>query len=91
MARARRDQMNNYLKGKMPEERREQTIWRLKKMVVEIQGHQDYQRAIETLLSLAEQYSGHGRNLGQQGKGSVQGAHQNDALTTAEANLKVRI
>ncbi|KAH8625269.1 hypothetical protein IG631_20734 [Alternaria alternata] len=88
MARARRDQMNNYLKGKMPEERREQTIWRLKKMVVEIQGHQDYQRAIETLLSLAEQYSGHGKNLGQQGKGSVQGAHQNDALTTAEADLK---
>jgi hypothetical protein len=31
----------NYLKGKMPQERREQTIWRLKKMVVEIQGHQD--------------------------------------------------
>ncbi|KAI4932926.1 hypothetical protein J4E85_003329 [Alternaria conjuncta] len=88
MARARRDQMNNYLKGKMPEERREQTIWRLKKMVVEIQGHQDYQRAIETLLNLAEQYSGHGKNLGQQGKGSVQGAHQNEILTTAEADLK---
>jgi hypothetical protein len=31
----------NYLKGKMPKERREQTIWRLKKMVVEIQGHDD--------------------------------------------------
>jgi hypothetical protein len=31
----------NYLAGKMPEERREQTIWRLKKMVVEIQGHSD--------------------------------------------------
>jgi hypothetical protein len=31
----------NYLKGKMPKERREQTIWRLKKMVVEIQGHGD--------------------------------------------------
>ncbi|KAF1834695.1 hypothetical protein BDW02DRAFT_549830 [Decorospora gaudefroyi] len=90
-ARVRRDQMNNYLKGKMPEERREQTIWRLKKMVVEIQGHQDYQRAIETLLNLAEQYTGHGRNLGQQSKGSVQGAHQDDALKTAEADLKVRI
>ncbi|KAH7384117.1 hypothetical protein DE146DRAFT_667909 [Phaeosphaeria sp. MPI-PUGE-AT-0046c] len=87
-ARARRDQLNNYLKGKMPEERREQTIWRLKKMVVEIQGHQDYQRAIETLLRLAEQYSGHTRNLGQQATGTVKGAHQDDALRTAEANLK---
>ncbi|XPS93064.1 hypothetical protein M3J09_002436 [Ascochyta lentis] len=72
-ARARRDQLNNYLKGKMPQERREQTIWRLKKMVVEVQGHQDYQRAIETLLRLAEQYAGHGKNLGQQGAGTVQG------------------
>jgi hypothetical protein len=36
-----RDRSENYLKGKMPKERREQLIWRLKKMVVEIQGHQD--------------------------------------------------
>ena len=91
-ARARRDQLNNYLKGKMPQERREQTIWRLKKMVVEVQGHQDYQRAIETLLSLAERYAGHGKSLGQQSAGTVQGAHQeDDALTRAEADIKVRI
>ncbi|CAO2655235.1 Nn.00g102990.m01.CDS01 [Neocucurbitaria sp. VM-36] len=87
-ARARRDQLNNYLKGKMPEERRDQTIWRLKKMVVEIQGHQDYQRAIETLLRLAEEYAGHGKNVGQQTTGTVQGAHQDDALQIAEADLK---
>jgi hypothetical protein len=90
-ARARRDQLNNYLKGKMPEERRDQTIWRLKKMVVEIQGHQDYQRAIETLLGLAEQYAGHTKNVGQQATGTVKGAHQDDALQLAEADLKVRI
>ena len=43
-----RDQANNvkvsaknYLQTKMPKERREQTIWRLKKMIVEIQGHSD--------------------------------------------------
>jgi hypothetical protein len=90
-ARARRDQLNHYLKGKMPQERREQTIWRLKKMVVEVQGHQDYQRAIETLLRLAEQYASHGKNLGQQSAGSVQGAHRDDALQLAEANLKVCI
>jgi hypothetical protein len=88
-ARARRDQLNNYLKGKMPEERRDQTIWRLKKMVVEIQGHQDYQRAIETLLRLAEQYTGHTKTVTQQATGTVKGAHQDDALKTAEADLKV--
>lgn len=89
-ARRQRDRLNNYLRGKMPEERRDQTIWRLKKMVVEVQGHQDYQSAIETLLTLAERYAGHGRDLAQQGKGSVQGAHQDDALQLAEADLKVR-
>ena len=31
----------NYMDKKMPQERRDQTIWRLKKMVVEIQGHSD--------------------------------------------------
>lgn len=88
--RQQRARLNNYLKQKMPEERREQTIWRLKKMVVEIQGHQDYLSAVETLLNLAERYAGHGRDVAQQGKGSVQGAHQDDALQLAEADLKVR-
>lgn len=40
-AREYRERSQNYLKEKMPKERREQLIWRLKKMVVEIQGHQD--------------------------------------------------
>jgi hypothetical protein len=83
-----RERLNNYLRGKMPQERREQTIWRLKKMVVEVQGHQDYQRAIETLLRLAEEYAGHTKNLTQQGKGTVQGAHTDSALQLAEADLK---
>jgi len=81
---------NNYLKNKMPEDRREQTIWRLKKMVVEIQGHQDYQRAIDTLLRLAEEYSGHSRNVAQQSTGAVKGAHSDNQLKMAEADLKVR-
>lgn len=86
--RQQRERLNNYLRQKMPEERREQTVWRLKKMVVEIQGHQDYQRAIDTLLTLAERYAGHGRDVAQQSKGTVQGAHQDDSLQMAEADLK---
>lgn len=54
-----REQTKNYLSKKMPQERREQTIWRLKKLVVECQGHPDYMQAIETLLNLAETYAGH--------------------------------
>ena len=40
-ARQYRERTREYFKGKMPKERREQIIWRLKKMVVEIQGHSD--------------------------------------------------
>lgn len=75
-----KERTNNYLKNKMPKERREQTIWRLKKMVVEVQGHQDYQRAIETLLRLAEEYSGHTKNVAQQSTGAVKGAHTDNSL-----------
>ena len=38
---ASREHARNYVNKKMPRERREQTIWRLKKMIVEIQGHSD--------------------------------------------------
>ena len=37
------DRTRGYLKDKMPQERRDQAIHRLKKMIVEIQGHQDCQ------------------------------------------------
>jgi hypothetical protein len=81
----------DYLNDKMPQERRDQTIWRLKKMVVEIQGHQDYQQAINTLLDLAETYGGHGKNLASQGVDNVKGAHDDDHLVAAEKDLRILI
>lgn len=45
-----RERTQEYFKGKMPKERREQLIWRLKKMVVEIQGHQDCRSQCGALL-----------------------------------------
>ncbi|KAL9603033.1 MAG: hypothetical protein Q9219_001397 [cf. Caloplaca sp. 3 TL-2023] len=84
-----RERTMNYAKEKLPKERRDQSIFRLKKMIVEIQGHQDYQQAVETLLNLAEQYGGHGKNLSQQGSGAVKGAHSDNALTAAETDLRV--
>jgi len=88
-AREYRDRTQNYLKGKMPQERREQTIWRLKKMIIEIQGHQDYNEAINTLITLAKTYSGHGKTIASQGAGHVKGAHQDNYLQNAEKSLKV--
>lgn len=86
-----RDTMNktkSYLGDKMPKERREQVIYRMKKMVTEIQSHQDYQQAIDTLLTLAERYTGHTKNVTQQSVGTVKQAHGNDHLSMAEADLK---
>lgn len=82
-----RDYMNN----KINEDRRKQTIWRLKKMVVEIQGHQDYQQAIDTLLRLAENYSGHARHTVSEGRVQVDSAHQDNHLQAAEDCLKTLI
>ncbi|CAD6439741.1 1b4ce218-86a6-4313-b594-c740c4f9975a [Sclerotinia trifoliorum] len=86
-----RDRTKNYLQQKMPEERRGQLIYRLKKMVVEIQGHPDYMQSIDTLLDLAEQYGGHAHNIGQHGSGAVRGARGDTSLRTAERDLKTLI
>jgi Family of unknown function (DUF5923) len=42
----------SYLSDKMPKERREQIIWRLKKMITEIQGHSDCKFLICQCLSM---------------------------------------
>lgn len=78
-----------YLKKKVPQERREQTIWRLKKMILECQQHPDYQEAITTLLDLAEQYGGHANTLAQVGTGTVKDTRS--SLAQAEADLKTLI
>ncbi|KAI1378465.1 hypothetical protein F4677DRAFT_413372 [Hypoxylon crocopeplum] len=84
-----RARTRQYLSKKMPEERRDQTIWRLKKMVVECQQHPDYNQAISTLLDLAEQYGSHSRSIAAGGTGTVKEARS--SLAAAEADLKTLI
>ncbi|RMD41949.1 hypothetical protein DV735_g3144, partial [Chaetothyriales sp. CBS 134920] len=81
----------DYLNKKIPQERRDQAIYRFKRMIVEIQGHSDYQQAIETLLSLAETYAGEGRELARHGAGTVKGAIEDEDITRVEADLKTLI
>jgi hypothetical protein len=88
---ATKERTISYLSEKVPQERRDQTIYRLKKMVVEIQGHTDYQSAVNTLLDLAETYGTHANTVGQHAANSVEDAHTDDALKTAEADLKLLI
>ncbi|KAL3476368.1 hypothetical protein BJX99DRAFT_142095 [Aspergillus californicus] len=81
----------DYLGKKMPKERREQHIWRMKKMVIEIQGHRDYQSAIETLLDLAEKYGSRSREMAQSGSGSLQGTRGGSTIGRMEKNLRTLI
>jgi len=84
-----RRRAKEYFNKKMPQERKEQTIWRLKKMVLECQQHPDYAQAIETLLNLAEEYAGHSRSIAQGGTGTVKDARA--GLAQAESDLKTLI
>lgn len=83
-------QVTDYLKDKVPEERRDAAIGRLKKMVVEIQDHEDYNDAVEILLQIAEQYKGHAKSIGKQTAQTVQAGHQSSSnLQKAETELKI--
>jgi len=59
-------------------------------MVVEIQDHEDYNDAIESLLHMAEQYKGHAKHVGNQTAQTVQQGHDNSSnLQKAEKELKI--
>lgn len=78
--------VKDYYNKKMPQERKDQTIWRLKKMILECQHHSDYKRAVQTLLDLAEEYGRHGRNMAKDGSGTVKSTRTN--LQKATDDLK---
>ncbi|KAJ5125534.1 hypothetical protein N7448_004854 [Penicillium atrosanguineum] len=85
------NQTKEYLQDKIPKERREQTIWRLKKMVIEVQGHADYQQAIETLLDLAEKYAGHTKDVTSQSGSAAKDVRSTDSVKIVENNLRTLI
>lgn len=84
-------QTKEYLQDKIPKERREQTIWRLKKMVIEVQGHADYQQAIETLLDLAEKYAGHTKDATAQTGSAARDVRSTDSVQAVENDLRTLI
>lgn len=84
-----RRRASEYFNKKMPKERKDQTIFRLKKMILECQQHEDYSQAIHTLLDLAESYGKHGQTLGKGGAGSAKEARS--GFAAAEADLRTLI
>ncbi|KAM3508852.1 hypothetical protein MY11210_006563 [Beauveria gryllotalpidicola] len=84
-----RRKVREYLDKKMPTERKDQIIFRLKKMVIECQQHTDYSQAVQSLLRLARSYGEHGRSLGKDSGGSLKQARS--GFAAAEADLRTLI
>lgn len=84
-------QVKNYLGDKVPKERREQIIMRLKKLVVEIQGHQDFQNAVDSLLDLLETHKSKAKDSFGSSAGDAKKFAENDHLQIAQNKLRTLI
>ncbi|KAF9221263.1 hypothetical protein BS17DRAFT_758156 [Gyrodon lividus] len=71
-----------------PQERREQFLYRGKKVIIECQKHDDYQDAIKWLLSVAEEYAELGQNAAEKGKESGGTITSDPALRHATSELR---
>ncbi|KAH9851443.1 hypothetical protein C2E23DRAFT_732995 [Lenzites betulinus] len=71
-----------------PEERRDQFIFRLKKVVYECQSHDDYQGSMQWLLNFLEEYASHGRTIAGHGKDSHQELAADPNLQTSLREIR---
>ena len=62
--RARRFLSDEYF----PPERRDQLVYRFKKVIIECQNHKDYQESMRWLLDTVSEYIGHGRVVADYGR-----------------------
>ncbi|KAL7411844.1 hypothetical protein BDY24DRAFT_395037 [Mrakia frigida] len=83
------DRTKSFLDEEFPQERRDQFIYRLKKVVVELQQHQDYDAAINFFLDLLENYKGHSKTLADAGTDSVGSVTSDPAFSQAFQEMSV--
>ncbi|OCF37895.1 hypothetical protein I316_00119 [Kwoniella heveanensis BCC8398] len=77
-----------FFQEQLPEERRDQFIYRLKKVVVECQNHKDYQEAMSWLLDTLENYQGHAKHIASKGADSAQAVASDPSI--GDSTLKFR-
>ncbi|KDN53599.1 hypothetical protein K437DRAFT_241804 [Tilletiaria anomala UBC 951] len=85
------EKTKNYVKEKFPKARRDQFIYRLKKVVVECQRHHEYQDAMEFFLTAFEHYTGHAKSIAAQVESSATNARAEGNVQTAEATFRTLI
>ncbi|KAI9441014.1 hypothetical protein H4582DRAFT_2074783 [Lactarius indigo] len=68
-----------------PEDRRDQFIYRGKKVILECQKHHDYQESIRWLLATIEEYSSHGKHIARESGSTIA---QDNVLHTATSQIR---
>lgn len=81
-------QTREFLDDNFPEERRNQFIYRLKKVVVECQEHKDYQDAMSFFLDKAEEYKGHAAHVASHGADSTEKVAQDSQYQDATRQFR---
>lgn len=79
----------DYFKDKFPEERQDKFIYRLKKVVVEQQKHDDYNQAVEFFIDQFYNYKGHANHIAGQGTNKAGDIRSDANYAAAETSLRV--
>ncbi|TFY64828.1 hypothetical protein EVJ58_g2365 [Rhodofomes roseus] len=83
------DRARNFLSDEyFPPERRDQFIYRLKKVVIECQNHKDYQESITWLLGWLEEYVEHGKTTASNVKDNHDDLHSQGSTQQALGELR---
>lgn len=89
-ARKEADNAKKYLQKQFPKERQDQLISRLKKVIVECQAHQDYQKSISWLISQFERYFSHGKRIASSGAEQASGSFFEDpSISQAASEMRI--
>ena len=91
IAKEHKDKTLNYLKETFPEERRDQFIYRLKKVLVECQRHKDYQDAMDFFLTAFENYKGVASDIHTQTEQNAKSLSSEGNLATAQSTFRTLI
>ncbi|TDL17822.1 hypothetical protein BD410DRAFT_793854 [Rickenella mellea] len=78
-----------YLKDEFPQERRDQFIYRLKKVVVECQSHPSYQSSLSWFLSQLENYFAHTRQFANSSATQTSSFFSDPLLNQATSELRI--
>lgn len=87
-AQAELDNTKQYFKDQFPPERRDQIVYRLKKVVVECQSHPSYQKSLSWFLSQLETYFGHGKSVASTGANQTNSLFSDPNLNQATSEMR---